>query len=83
MDFHLPVAKGHDGLAFCWAVQGYVAWVMQFGTRLFCKDRGRDEWTDRFLDAEVIPTLHEATQAAARRHGEVEAWRDAYMFEAS
>lgn len=56
----------------------YVA-VMQApgGTRLFCSDRYRDEWTSKIGYAETFGALYEAIEVARRHDGQAMEWNAA------
>jgi hypothetical protein len=47
------------------------------GTRLFCSDQFRDEWTSRLGYAETFLALHEALPVAQRHGGQVLSWQEA------
>ena len=62
----------------------YVA-VLQVpgGSRLFCSDRQRDEWTSWVSHAESFGALYEAQQVAQRHGGQVLTWADAHKVAAT
>ncbi|MHB8634450.1 MAG: hypothetical protein ACYDBQ_10895 [Thermoplasmatota archaeon] len=57
----------------------YVA-VLQVGagSRLFCTDHHRDEWSGSFRYAEPFRALHDAIAVANRHGGEAMLWSEAY-----
>jgi len=72
------VPKRNTALPPSWPPR-YVA-VLQApdGTRLFCCDSERDEWTGRFGLAKPFPSLHEALGAAGRHGGIALPWQEAF-----
>ena len=59
--------------------QRYVAVVqMQDGSRLFCSDQHRDEWTSRIGYAETFRALYEAIHVAQRHGGQALLWAEAH-----
>ena len=47
------------------------------GTRLFCSDQFRDEWSSRLGHAETFLALHEALPVVQRHGGQVLSWQEA------
>lgn len=57
----------------------YVAAVqVPGGTRLFCSDRYRDEWTSRIGYAETYRALYDALAVAQRHGGQALTWQEAF-----
>lgn len=57
----------------------YVAVVhMEDGSRLFCSDQYRDEWTGRLGHAETFRALYEAIAVAQRHGGQAIPWAEAH-----
>ncbi|MES2153934.1 MAG: hypothetical protein V4510_02250 [bacterium] len=57
----------------------YVAVVqVPDGSRLFCSDQYRDEWTSRLGYAETFRALYDALAVAQRHGGQVLLWREAH-----
>ena len=62
----------------------YVAIVeVPGGSRFFCSDQYRDEWTANFGYAETFRALYDAIQVAQRHGGHALPWREAYAFDAT
>lgn len=59
--------------------QRYVAMVQaEDGSRLFCSDQHRDEWTSRIGYAETFRALYEAIAVASRHGGQALLWKEAH-----
>lgn len=57
----------------------YVAVVqVPGGSRLFCSDRHRDEWTGRIGYAETYRALYDALAVAHRHGGQALTWAEAF-----
>jgi hypothetical protein len=48
------------------------------GSRLFCSDQHRDEWTSRVGYAEPFRALYDAIGVANRHGGQVLTWKEAH-----
>lgn len=61
----------------------YVAVLDVAGSRLFCSDQHRDEWSGRFIFAETFRAVHEAAEVADRHGGRVMPWAEVHQLEAT